>query len=255
MKIIKNIIQGILSHFNYRVVNKKYLTHHNLPIEANNFEKELIKKSKKFSMTGESRMFMLIKAFEYVKNNKIEGDLVECGVWRGGNLILLQNLLEKYSINKNIYGYDTFEGMTEPSFEDKDYKKNDAKTLMEDEEKQTKIDNTVWCISNKQEVENNIKLNTNSNNISLIRGDVRKTLKISENLPKKISILRLDTDFYDSTKIELETLFPLLSKGGVLIIDDYGHWLGAKKAVDEYFSNKKPWFHVVDYSCRVTIKL
>ena len=50
--------------------------------------------------------------------------------------------------------------------------------------------------------------------------------------------MRLDTDFYESTKVELEILFPRLAKGGILIIDDYGNWKGAKKAVDEYFDNR-----------------
>ena len=77
-----------------------------------------------------------------------------------------------------------------------------------------------------------------------------------EYLPKKISLLRLDTDFYESTKIELEELYPLLSKNGILIIDDYGHWKGARKAVDEYFKKKKlfPFLNKVDYSCRLMIK-
>jgi hypothetical protein len=73
-------------------------------------------------------------------------------------------------------------------------------------------------------------------------------------LPEKISILRLDTDWYESTKIELEILYPLLEPGGVLIVDDYGHFEGAKKAVDEYFCDSKPWMQYVDYSCRLIIK-
>ena len=74
------------------------------------------------------------------------------------------------------------------------------------------------------------------------------------NQPKKISILRLDTDFYESTKIELETFYPLLSQKGVLIIDDYGDFPGCRKAVDEYFSDKKVLMIGVDKSCRVIIK-
>ena len=104
------------------------------------------------------------------------------------------------------------------------------------------------------DVKKNIKNNTNFDNIFLIEGKVEETLKNKKNIPKKISILRLDTDFYKSTKIELEILFPRLVKGGVLIIDDYGYWRGAKKAVDEYFSNYRQFMHYVDYSCRLLIK-
>lgn len=105
-----------------------------------------------------------------------------------------------------------------------------------------------------EEVKKNIIKNTNIDNILLIKGKVENTLKIQKNLPKKISILRLDTDFYESTKIELETLFPRLVKRGVLIIDDYGYWKGSKKAVDEYFGDYRPFLHYVDHSCRLLIK-
>lgn len=91
-------------------------------------------------------------------------------------------------------------------------------------------------------------------NINFIIGPVEKSLLLEKNLPKKISVLRLDTDWYASTKIELEILYQRLVQGGVLIIDDYGHWQGCRKAVDEYFFNKKKWLHVYDYTCRYLIK-
>ena len=82
---------------------------------------------------------------------------------------------------------------------------------------------------------------------------MEETLIMEKNLPSKVSVLRLDTDWYKSTKIELETLYPRLVKGGVLIIDDYGYFEGARKAVDEYFLKGK-WLHVVDQTCRYIIK-
>ena len=88
----------------------------------------------------------------------------------------------------------------------------------------------------------------------MIQGDTKKTLNIKKNLPKKISFLRLDTDFYESTLNELKTLYPKISKNGILMIDDYGHHLGCRKAVDEYFRNKKIWLHRVDYTARLIIK-
>ena len=100
----------------------------------------------------------------------------------------------------------------------------------------------------------NISEYTNLKNIKFIIGPVEKSLLLEENLPKKISVLRLDTDLYASTKIELEILYPRLVRGGVLIIDDYGHWQGARKATDEYFFSKKKWFHICDYTCRYLVK-
>ena len=90
----------------------------------------------------------------------------------------------------------------------------------------------------------NITNNTDHKKIRLIKGDVLKTLDKKENLPSSISLLRLDTDFYESTKKELEVLYPLLNKGGILIIDDYGHWKGCRKAVDEYLKIKTSTFYV-----------
>ena len=122
---------------------------------------------------------------------------------------------------------------------------------MYDEHKKKKI-GFAECSLN--EVKKNLIKNANTDNIFFIKGKVENTLNNKKNLPKKISILRLDTDFYESTKIELEILFPRLVKGGILIIDDYGFWKGARKAVDDYFGDYRQFFHYVDHSCRLLIK-
>jgi O-methyltransferase len=79
-------------------------------------------------------------------------------------------------------------------------------------------------------------------------GQVEQTLSEPQNRPKRIALLRLDTDYYSSTLTELEQLYPLLSPGGILIVDDYGHWIGARRAVDEFFAGAMPAFTMVDYS-------
>ena len=90
--------------------------------------------------------------------------------------------------------------------------------------------------------------------MNFVKGDIMETLKTTK--PKSIAILRLDTDWYNTTKFELVELYPLLSENGILIIDDYGHWQGARQAVDEYFTENK--IHIflnrVDYTCRLGIK-
>ena len=204
-----------------------------------------------------------MQSFKYIINNRIDGDFVECGVWKGGNLILLQKLIEKYEIkNKKIFGFDTFDGMQEPSDIDIDCWGNKIKNVLQAQKKNKDIDN-IWSFSPIEDVRNNFfKNTTKNNNLILIKGKVEDTLprlndpnttepnKISE----KISILRLDTDWYESTKIELEILYPRLVIGGVLIIDDYGYCQGAKKAVDEYFKDKMIWMHYVDRESRLIIK-
>ena len=88
----------------------------------------------------------------------------------------------------------------------------------------------------------------------MIKGKTEDTLKDLQNIPDHISFLRLDTDLYESTRDQLEILYPKLSKGGVLHLDDYGHCPGARKAIDEYFKSKNIWLHRVDYTCRLFIK-
>ena len=240
----KKIIHKLLHLFNLKL-EKNNLEY--FPIETNNFEKKIIKKALNYSMTNIVRMHALLNSFKYIVKNKIKGDFVECGVWKGGNLILLQNLIEKYSINKRkIYAYDTFSGMSE--FGKNDYTNNSihAYDLL-------KRDKNALCYSSLEDVKNNYYSNTKFNrNLITIVGKVEDTLK--KNVPKKISILRLDTDYYSSTKIELEVLYPLLSKGGILIIDDYGYWKGCRKAVDEFFYKKNPFLIHVDATCRLLIK-
>ena len=251
--MIKKFIQYLFNLLGYKL--SRIDTSFVFPIEISKENRKIIKDCNEFTMTGSHRMYALVKCLENVVENNIDGDFVECGVWRGGNLILSQKIFDKLSLNKKVYGYDTFSGMTEPSSYDRDLRLNYAETMMK---KTNKIDNkkNIWAFVSKEKVFLNISKFFTKHNIKLIEGDVRQTLLVNENLPSKISILRLDTDWYDSTKIELEILFPLLQKNGFLIIDDYGHFMGAKRAVDEYFKKKniKPYLHIVDYSCRIFIK-
>ena len=218
--------------------------------EISKIEKKIISISRKYSMTPEIRMYVLSQAIKYIKNDNLEGDFVECGIWKGGNIILFQKFNLLFKLKKKIYGFDTFEGMSEPGKEDRQNKIS-AKEIAIKRRIRKMSD---WCYSSYEEVKNNISKNTIIDNIYLIKGKVENTLLEKKNLPKKISILRLDTDWYLSTKIELEVLYKRLVSGGVLIIDDYGTWDGARKAVDEYFKDKNIWLHYVDRSCRFLIK-
>ena len=142
----------------------------------------------------------------------------------------------------NQYLFDTFEGMTKPTTFDRNALTKDLAIKKFNRLKKENHNN--WCYASLDDVKNSFMKYDLMDKAFFIKGDVNTTLNDLKNLPEKISLLRLDTDFYDSTKIELEKLYPLLSKNGILIIDDYGHWKGAKKAVDEYFEkiNYKPFF-------------
>lgn len=158
------------------------------------------------------------------------------------------------NLSKKVIGFDTFDGMTSPENIDEDYRGRNADVLMKSTLKIENIKNIHAYCSLEQVNRNFDNIGIKKGSINLIKGKVEETLLIPNNLPRKISVLRLDTDWYKSTKIELEVLYPLLVKGGVLIIDDYGHFKGAREAVDEYFKNQKIWLHNIDYSCRLLIK-
>jgi len=144
--------------------------------------------------------------------------------------------------------------MTEPTSVDISFT---GKAAKETYDINKKYDHNDWCFTSLEDVRSNFeKAKLLDDNISFVKDDILKTLQDAAVLPEKISVLRLDTDWYESTKAELEVLYPRLSIGGVLILDDYGHWAGSKKAVDEYFqkNGKRPFFQYTDYSGRVAVK-
>lgn len=227
-----------------------------IPIEASSSEIELLSKCAPFTMTSNERLWSTISASKYVIHNKVPGAFVECGVWRGGStMAMLGSLVELSTLDREIYLFDTFEGMTAASNLDTDLTGVNAQALMIETEKTA--GNNIWCIAGLDDVRSNLSMmNYPDRRFHFIVGDVLETLSVQENLPEEIALLRLDTDWYESTKRELEVLFPLLVSGGVCIIDDYGHWSGARKAVDDYLANNQlfPLVHASDYSGRIFVK-
>jgi len=210
---------------------------------------------KGFTMTSHERQVVLLRAVDYLVQNKIEGDIVECGVWKGGSMMLIaRKLLQLNNTNRNLFLFDTFEGMSEPN--EKDVSAIDNSTASELLEKENKLEgDNVWCYSSLEEVKANLqKTEYPKEKIFYFKGKVEDTLP--QPAVDKIALLRLDTDFYESTKHELETLYDLLVPGAVLIIDDYGHWTGSKKAVDEFIEKRKLkiFLNRIDYTGRLAIK-
>lgn len=215
----------------------------------------IINQVKNYTMTSNERIFALIEATKYVIKNNIEGNIVECGVWRGGSMMtVIKTLQNLHHQEKSLYLYDTYDGMSAPTDADESKDGHGAITLLK-KKKKTKED-TLWAYATLEDVQCNIySLNYPQEKIAFIKGKVEDT--IPQQMPEKISLLRLDTDWYESTKHELNHLFPLLAQGGVIIIDDYGHWKGAKKAVDEYFeeNNIQILLNRIDYTGRIGIKM
>ncbi len=250
INLLKNQIKNFFNRFGYELINKNQKI-----AELSESDKDLINLVSNYSMTPQIRIFNLLQSLRHLKHKNIEGDYVECGVWKGGNLILFKKFLENENQKekKSIYAFDTFEGMTEPDKNDYDLSNHlDAIDLMKSDKNKS---SNIWGVCSIENVKKNLSKNLkNLNGINLIKGPVEKTLTIKENIPDCISLLRLDTDWYSSTKKELEVLYEKVTPGGIIIIDDYGHWGGAKKAVDEFFKDKYVWMHYVDYACRLIIK-
>jgi hypothetical protein len=196
-------------------------------------------------------MYALYAAVRYVASAKVGGALVECGVWKGGSAMLMAQILVDLCEEKEIYLYDTFEGMSEPTDSDVDLSGNTAAELLREG---TRSD-PIWAYAGIDEVKANLaKTGYPTARIRLIKGKVEDTMPGT--MPDAISLLRLDTDWYDSTYHELVHLFPRVVPGGVLIIDDYGHWQGARLATDRYLrdSGVNLLLNRIDYSGRIAIK-
>ncbi len=208
-----------------------------------------------FTMTSVERGYSLFKSVEYIVKNNIPGDFVECGVWKGGSCMLIAMALELFEdTNRKIYLYDTYEGMPKPTEEDV-ISWNGRSVLEKWEEDNSGIKDNFgsWAVG-LEEVKTNISITEYpENNLIFVPGDVALTLKKVK--PATIALLRLDTDWYASTVEELEILYPLVVEKGVLIIDDYGHFDGARKAVDEYFEKRTILLNRIDYTGRIGIKL
>jgi O-methyltransferase len=185
----------------------------------------IIKECSKYSMISTERFHNNIDMVKYVESNEIPGDIVEIGVWKGGSIlsmIIMYEITKK--ISRNFHLYDTFDGMTDPTNIDVDIHNHPASLLM-------KVDTNILCKSSLDEVKTNIKKYTNILPNYHV-GDIIHTTVY----PEKIAILRLDTDWYESTKFELDNFYDKVVPGGVVIIDDYGHWQGCRKAVDEFLA-------------------
>lgn len=173
-----------------------------------------------FTMVSLERFKNLSNAIETVIKEKINGDLVECGVWKGGTIAYMMKILDEYKIyDKKVYGFDSFEGLPKPNLELDGHESEGWEGSL-----RASIDDCLRAIK-RIEISENIKY-------EFIKGFFKDTLE--NNKLENISVLRLDGDWYESTMDCLNHLYPKVEAGGFIIIDDYGHWQGCKKAVDEF---------------------
>jgi O-methyltransferase len=222
-------------------------------------DRAILDRAMPYSMTGAPRMLALIDAVRYCVARDVPGAFAECGVWRGGSVLaMLLTLQELGATDRDVYLYDTFEGMTAPTPADVSALETSAlATWQQAQEKSSRPWQELFdpSVFNEDDVrETVLQTGYPSARVHFIRGPVEETVPSST--PEQIALLRLDTDWYESTRHELVHLFPRLTGGGVLIVDDYGHWQGARQAVDEYFAAEHPPLLLtrIDYTARIAVK-
>lgn len=202
-----------------------------------------------YTLTGVERVDALRRAIDHVATKKIPGAFVECGVWRGGSAMAAMLRLKQLNELRDVWLYDTFAGMPRP--EQRDVYLSTRESGVDIYDKHTRK-GRLWTAATLTEVQQNIaEIEYPDHLVRYVRGLVEAT--IPEQMPSSISVLRLDTDLYSSTWHELTHLVPLISPGGVLIIDDYGSWSGARDAVDDYFANRPVYLHQIDAVSCMTI--
>ncbi len=217
---------------------------------------DLLTKIGAYTMTiqsGAGATYNLFKSVKYIVQNRIRGDIVECGVWRGGSMMLMAYALQYFNDRtRSLYLYDTYNGMTEPDEIDIDYEGRNLRAIWQGAHQ---AGAKMGYGGSVDSVRGNLRsTGYPPQRMNFIEGDVLETIPAT--LPEKISLLRLDTDFYKSTLHELTHLYPRVVSGGVIYIDDYGWCKGARQATDEYFSaiDFQPFLARIDETVRIIIK-
>lgn len=221
------------------------------PISVDAHTRQVIEATEGYTLTPHSRVIALVDAVRHVTTQEIPGAIVECGVWRGGSMMAIaMTLLEQGDTSRDLYLFDTFTAM--PPSGPEDYLANGQKVVDLGPDDPVAPEYAFLPFDDVRAA----MLGTGypAERLHFVEGLVEDTLP--GHAPEAIALCRLDTDYYSSTKHELKHLYPRLSPGGVLIVDDYGHYLGAKKAVDEYFADPltRPFMHRIDYSARLLLK-
>jgi O-methyltransferase len=222
-------------------------------------ERALVLEARPYSLLSPERLVANIDAVDYLVRRGVPGAIVECGVWRGGSVLVMIKTLLRHSVtDRDVYLFDTFEGMTLPSETDTSRFDGSALGTWQSAEQEGR---KPWDEFFRPETFSLDKVKEviaatgyPSDRVHFVVGKVEETLPARA--PDEIALLRLDTDWYESTKHELEHLYPKIVPGGVLVVDDYGHWDGCRRAVDEYFSTSAPPVLLArsDYTGRIAIK-
>ena len=243
-KLVREVDKGIrkvLAPKNVRELPPEW------PDDFSDFSKNLWRSVSAYTMTTKERVVSLESAVRYIATHDIAGDMVECGVAAGGSVMAMAlTMLDLGKPDRRLWLYDTFEGMPEPTEHDVGRFDTPAMKLY----KKRHNREGGWIKFSIEDVEANVKsTGYPADQITLVKGKVEDSLL--KTVPEQISLLRLDTDWYESTKSEMNILFPRVSPGGLILLDDYYRWMGSRKAVDEYIAQNNIrifWSRIDDHS-------
>lgn len=254
MGLAERVVRGALRRAGYEVAPIRGTKADQFPPDFDSATRDVCRFVRPFTMTSPERIFALRQAVQHVIQHGILGDIVECGVWKGGSMMAVARTLQESGVtDRSLCLFDTFDGMSAPTQQDVSLEGESAADLLSTSAKESSM---TWAYGPIDEVKRNL-LSTGypAERMSFIRGKVEET--IPQYAPDRIALLRLDTDWYESTYHELLHLYPRLSLGGVLIIDDYGHWAGAREAVDKYFAEHRLQLLLnrIDYTARICVKI
>lgn len=215
---------------------------------------EIIRRVADFTATSPERVDSLVDAVSYLVAAEIPGAFVECGTWKGGSMMAIAYRLAALGVqDRELFLYDTFAGMPAPGEHDVDHAGRPAHSAHA--ERNGDESGSDWYAEPLRAVRRNMqRTRYPEERIHYVEGRVEET--IPGVVPDSIALLRLDTDWYESTRHELVHLYPRLASGGVLIVDDYGHWQGCRRATDEYFAENgiHLLMHRVDYTGVIAVK-
>jgi len=246
---MKKVLRWLARQGGYEIINlRSPSAGTSLPYDFTVDEIAVYARVRPYTQTSPERVITLMRAVRHVVEAAIPGALVECGVWKGGSAMAMALSLQQQKAERDLYLYDVFGPIPQTVEQDGAWVNEAWQKYNTGELKWEEAPSLATVRSN---------LSSNGCDLSRVRfvkGKVEDT--VPKEAPDAISLLRIDTDFYESTRHELQHLFPLLSPGGILIIDDYIPFPGCRKAVDEYFADYRPkvFLQRIDADSRLIIK-
>jgi hypothetical protein len=192
-------------------------------------------RAKRYTMTTPVRCRRLWDSCKQVLDANVPGGFVECGVWKGGSSAIMALAIKNSGQERHLHLFDSFEGLPEPTEKD-----GEDAAVYSGGRNQGKLTTVNQCQAGLDEVRHLIldKIKVPEKLAHFHIGWFQNTVPIDAGKLGPIALLRLDGDWYDSTKVCLENLYPLVTPGGIIIMDDYFAWEGCKKATDEYLNQQ-----------------